>query len=402
MYIPFRGRASIMIGVMLATAAVLAMPRSMCSAFGAGPPRRLASPALRGPSRRRLFRTHLEAVASPPRALPSPPPPPPGPADRTPVGGDVVTVEWTVTPRNGLVVEPLFDASGTVAFVLGGGNYLPALHELVGDLRPGEAVQGKVIDAGWGERNPALIATMPKGGQEGMDYDRIVSGVELELANGVRCVVTGVTDTEFTIDANPPLAGATYSADVKLLSVEEGVTDLLFRGEGGQTGRYEVATFALGCFWGVELEYMRVPGVVGTRVGFTQGKVSASAGPPTYEQVCTGDTGHAEAVMVTFDPKVVQYRRLVQIAMDRLDENKYLLNQVGNDRGTQYRHGIYYHTEDQRKVGREVLNSFGDNCRTELERAGVFYDAEAYHQQYLYKGGQSARKGEETQIRCYG
>ena len=159
-----------MIGVMLATAAVLAMPRSMCSAFGAGPPRRLASPALRGPSRRRLFRTHLEAVASPPRALPSPPPP--GPADRTPVGGDVVTVEWTVTPRNGLVVEPLFDASGTVAFVLGGGNYLPALHELVGDLRPGEAVQGKVIDAGWGERNPALIATMPKGGQEGMELMR--------------------------------------------------------------------------------------------------------------------------------------------------------------------------------------------------------------------------------------
>ena len=186
-----------------------------------------------------------------------------------PTNGDVVTVNWNLEPRGDFVAEPLFDTSGTISFVLQGGNYLPGLHELVATMRPGETVQNTVLDAGWGERRDDLVVKMPK--QEGLDIAKINVGTELMLANGMRCVVTEVGEEDFTIDANPPLAGASYSANVTLVSVEDGPTKLLYREDGNdeekQTGRYEVATFALGCFWGGELEFMRVPGVVATKVG---------------------------------------------------------------------------------------------------------------------------------------
>lgn len=103
-----------------------------------------------------------------------------------------------------------------------------------------------------------------------------------------------------------------------------------------------------------------------------------------------------------YDPSVVSYERLVHLAMDRLGENKYLLNQVGNDKGTQYRHGVYYHTPEQKKVATKIVESFGEDCVTECKPAVKFWIAEEYHQQYLLKGGQSARKGDESTIRCYG
>ena len=320
--------------------------------------------------------------------------------DRKPTKGDIVTVDWNLEPRGDFVAEPLFDTTGQISFLLHGGNYLPGLHELVATLKPGEAVENVVLDAGWGERRDDLVVKMPK--QDNLDMSKINVGTELMLANGLKCVVTEVGEEDFTIDANPPLAGASYSANVKLVSVEEGPTKLLYREDGNedemQTGRYDVATFALGCFWGGELEFMRVPGVVGTKVGYTQGEKEN----PAYKEVCSGTTGHTEAIQIVFDPSVVLYEKLVHIAMDRLDDNKYLLNQVGNDRGTQYRHGIYYHTSEQREVAQKILDTFGDHCKTELEQATVFYDAEDYHQQYLLKGGQSAKKLCDTLIRCYG
>ena len=316
-----------------------------------------------------------------------------------PTNGDVVAVDWNLEPRGDFVAEPLFDTSGTISFVLQGGNYLPGLHELVATMRPGETVQNTVLDAGWGERRDDLVVKMPK---QDLDMAKINVGTELMLANRMRCVVTEVGEEDFTIDANPPLAGASYSVNVTLVSVEDGPTKLLYREDGNdeekQTGRYEVATFALGCFWGGELEFMRVPGVVGTKVGYTQGEKEN----PTYEEVCSGTTGHTEAIQIVFDPSMVSYSKLVHIAMDRLDDSKYMLNQVGNDRGTQYRHGIYYHTSEQREIAREILNTFGEHCVTELEQQQHFYVGEDYHQQYLLKGGQSAKKGDDTVIRCYG
>lgn len=182
-----------------------------------------------------------------------------------------------------------------------------------------------------------------------------------------------------------------------LENVEDGPTVFEFQEEGNK-GTYEVATFALGCFWGGELEMMRQQGVVGTKVGYTQGEKLE----PSYQEVCSGTTGHTEAIMVTYDPSVISYESLVKLAMDRLGENKYLLNQVGNDRGTQYRHGVYYHNEEQKKDAESVMQGFGADCKTECLPAEKFWDAEEYHQQYLLKGGQSARKGDGSTIRCYG
>lgn len=151
----------------------------------------------------------------------------------------------------------------------------------------------------------------------------------------------------------------------------------------------------------IELAYQRMPGVISTHVGYTQGHKEY----PTYEEVCTGATGHTEAIRIVYDPNVVSYKSLVQLGLDRLGDNIYLLYQVGNDRGTQYRHGIYFHNDEQRKVAEELLldrRSGGREVMTELKMAQTFYMAEKYHQQYLLKGGQSAKKGAAETIRCYG
>jgi hypothetical protein len=168
-----------------------------------------------------------------------------------------------------------------------------------------------------------------KGG--GLDTSAIKKGVELVMGNGIRAVVTEISDdeTEFVVDANPPLAGASYLADVKLLSREFGPTEFLYSpNDEFLDSKYQVATFALGCFWGIELAYMREPGVVGTKVGYTQGEKN----DPSYKEVCSGSTGHTESVMILYDSTIVSYERLVLFAMDKLGESKYLLNQVGNDK----------------------------------------------------------------------
>ncbi|GKY95856.1 hypothetical protein MPSEU_000546200 [Mayamaea pseudoterrestris] len=265
-------------------------------------------------------------------------------------------------------------------------------------MKIGEQINDVMLDAGWGEVNPNLIATTSFA-DSGVSKDQIKVGSQLQLANGMTCVVTAVTDKDFTIDANPPMAGAVYKASIKLLGVEDGPDVSKYSEKPKSTGsRYQAFTCALGCFWGGELFFMRQPGVVGTSVGYTQGSIN----DPTYQQVCSGSTGHTEALVVTYDPDIISYDKLCHLAMDRLGENKYLLNQVGNDRGTQYRHGIYYHTPEQKEVAKAVVASFGEDCKTECLPADEFYYAEDYHQQYLLKGGQSARKKDSTVIRCYG
>ena len=104
---------------------------------------------------------------------------------------------------------------------------------------------------------------------------------------------------------------------------------------------YQVATFAGGCFWGTELRFQRQVGVIATAVGYTQGNIDK----PNYEQVCSGSTGHTEAIQLIYDPNVCSYERLVTILLDSI--NPTLENRVGNDKGTQYRHGMYPHTDEQ-------------------------------------------------------
>ncbi|KAL0385192.1 UNVERIFIED_CONTAM: Peptide methionine sulfoxide reductase [Sesamum radiatum] len=168
----------------------------------------------------------------------------------------------------------------------------------------------------------------------------------------------------------------------------------------------ELAQFAAGCFWGVELRFQRVEGVVKTEVGYSQGHVDN----PNYKLVCTGSTNHAEVVRVQFDPKVCPYTTLLDVFWARHDPTT--LNRQGNDVGTQYRSGIYYYNETQAELARESLEAKQKEIKdkkivTEILPAKKFYRAEEYHQQYLEKGGrnglkQSAAKGCNDPIRCYG
>lgn len=319
----------------------------------------------------------------------------------TPKSGDVVTVTYSLIPEGDFVTPPLFD-DGTVSFVLNGGNYLPGLHDLVSKMSVGEKREGISLDAGWGERRDDLVAKVPIA-SSGINPSDLKVGMGLFLANGVECKVVELDDENFTIDANPPMAGSNYQAKVALDSFSSGPSDAKF-GYNSEAvvdddNNYDVLTIALGCFWGGELAYQRENGVVGTSVGYTQGeKVD-----PSYQEVCSGTTGHTEAIQVIFDSSVVSYEDLVRVGMERLGDSRTLVNQVGNDRGTQYRHGVYYHNDEQKAIADAVIASYdGGDCVTECMEATKYYKAEDYHQQYLLKGGQSARKDNKDTIRCYG
>lgn len=331
------------------------------------------------------------------------------PLSRKPKSGDIVTftlLRFQPTSSSGgddddhpLVLEPLFDTTGTLQLVLNGGNYLPGLHVLLSTMKPGERIEGATIDAGYGGFQSDLvfqISTSEIG--DAMDTSAVQVGTVLRMGNGMECRVTDMKDEQWTLDANHLLAGAAYEVDVKLETVEEGITNWEYVGEGGDEHKYKVATVALGCFWGGELAYQRLPGVVSTHVGYTQGHRK----DPTYEEVCAGTTGHTEAIRIVYDPHVVSFSSLVQLGMERLGGDVYKLDQVGNDRGTQYRHGIYFHDDLQREVAQELLKGYGSGVMTEVKPASVFYRAEEYHQQYLLKGGQSAKKGSSSHIQCYG
>ena len=145
------------------------------------------------------------------------------------------------------------------------------------------------------------------------------------------------------------------------------------------------ATFAAGCFWGVEESFRTVKGVITTIVGYTGGKTKN----PTYKQVCTETTQHAEAVQIEYDPKQVLYKELLQIFWSCHDPTT--LNRQGPDVGTQYRSAIFYHTEEQQKEAehskQELQKKTKKTIRTEIVPATSFYRAEEYHQHYLEKRG---------------
>ncbi|KAM7471473.1 hypothetical protein LguiA_009656 [Lonicera macranthoides] len=167
----------------------------------------------------------------------------------------------------------------------------------------------------------------------------------------------------------------------------------------------ELAQFGAGCFWGVELAFQRVEGVVKTEVGYSQGHLH----DPNYKLVCTGSTNHVEVVRLQFDPTLCPYANLLSLFWSRHDPTT--LNRQRGDVGTQYRSGIYYYNEAQARLARESMEAkqmeLKEKIVTEILPAKRFYRAEEYHQQYLEKGGgqgskQSAAKGCNDPIRCYG
>ena len=152
----------------------------------------------------------------------------------------------------------------------------------------------------------------------------------------------------------------------------------------------EKATFAAGCFWGVEAAFRKIKGVVSTRVGYTGGMLDN----PTYKDVCSGKTGHAEAVEVEFDPSIISYDKLLDLFWKIHDPTT--LNRQGPDIGTQYRSAVLCHTEKQKAAAiqsKKKLEGSGiyiDSVITEITPASKFFEAEEYHQRYLEKHGLSS------------
>ncbi len=150
------------------------------------------------------------------------------------------------------------------------------------------------------------------------------------------------------------------------------------------------ATFAAGCFWGVEATFRQIPGVISTRVGYTGGNLQN----PSYEDVCTDRTGHAEAVEVEYDPAKVSYEQLLNVFWENHDPTT--MNRQGPDWGSQYRSAVFFHTPEQQAVAqasKEALDrsgKFHSKIVTQIVPATNFFQAEDYHQQYLEKRGMAS------------
>jgi len=152
----------------------------------------------------------------------------------------------------------------------------------------------------------------------------------------------------------------------------------------------EIATFGAGCFWGVEEAFREVPGVIDTAVGYSNGHTAN----PTYKDVCTDTTGHAEVVQVTFDPAKVTFEQLLDVFWKTHDPTQ--VNRQGPDFGKQYRTAIFFHSAEQEalakksRAAQEAGGKFKRPIATEITPAGTFYRAEEYHQKYLQKRGASS------------
>ncbi|MBT4934838.1 MAG: peptide-methionine (S)-S-oxide reductase MsrA [Rhodospirillaceae bacterium] len=152
----------------------------------------------------------------------------------------------------------------------------------------------------------------------------------------------------------------------------------------------EKATFGAGCFWGVEVAFRRLEGVKATTVGYLGGALK----DPTYQDVCSGQTGHAEVVEVTFDPALVDYQALLDLFWACHDPTT--LNRQGPDMGTQYRSAIFFHGPEQKAKAEASIDAhtkaatFANPIVTEVTATSTFYAAEAYHQQYLEKRGMAS------------
>ncbi|KAK9806192.1 hypothetical protein WJX72_004887 [[Myrmecia] bisecta] len=302
--------------------------------------------------------------------------------------GDYVQVHYTGTLEDGTQ----FDSSrqrSPLEFIIGAGRVIQGFDDAVTGLAVGETRKQTVpSENGYGSHRPDLIVAIPAKAAP----DGLAAGATVQLSNGMQARVLDVTKDQITIDANHELAGKTLIFDVELMKLVKG-------------SQIESATFAAGCFWGPELRFQRVPGVIVTKVGYSQ----ADRTDLTYEEVCSGLTGAAEVVQVMYDPQEVSYRQLVDVFFQ--GHNPTQKDRQGGDEGTQYRSGIYWHTPEQRQIAEEALKDaqtdWPEPIVTELEEVKNFTEAEQHHQQYLARGGrfgqpQNPSKGCDDPIRCYG
>jgi len=150
------------------------------------------------------------------------------------------------------------------------------------------------------------------------------------------------------------------------------------------------ATFAAGCFWGIEAAFEKIKGVEKTTVGYTGGKTKN----PTYEQVCTGATNHTEAIEIIYNPDEIKYEQLLETFWMMHDPTQ--KNRQGPDIGTQYRSAIFYHNQEQKQIAKQSKKQkekdLGVKIQTEITAASEFYESEEYHQKHLKKQGRNSCK----------
>lgn len=174
--------------------------------------------------------------------------------------------------------------------------------------------------------------------------------------------------------------GVACGADQPNQSIPVSDMHTVTQGSPMPSGKTEIATLGGGCFWCVEAIYQDLKGVSKVESGYSGGHIDK----PTYREVCSGLTGHAEVIQVTFDPEVISYRDILRIFFTVHDPTT--LNRQGNDKGTQYRSVIYYHSEEQKKIAEEVKveakEAWDDPIVTEISAFDKFFKAEDYHQNY--------------------
>lgn len=307
--------------------------------------------------------------------------------------GDAVEVHYVEQVQQGdeqvVVRNSRVPEEKPLHFIVDDGKVVKGLEELVVGMKIGEVRQAVVTpDKAYGERHSNMMAKL----QKSQAPEGVKVGIQVGLQNGMTAVVTEEDDESFTIDANHPLAGRDVGYEVELLSVSP-------------RERIQEAYFGGGCFWGVELKLQRIPGVLNTEVGYSNGHVDGV----TYEDVCSGQTGHNEVVRVKFDNGNIPFEDLVTRFFDIHDPTT--LDRQGNDVGTQYRSGVYVTNEEQRQIAERVIEDlqpkFSGQIVTEVAMVDKYNCAEDYHQQYLEKGGrfgkpQSAAKNCTDPVRCYG
>lgn len=292
---------------------------------------------------------------------------------------DYVKIDLSISKNGSVLLDTPYD-QGKVGFVIGGGRFFKEINEYAEKTAVGESVKFSCCVA---EFNSEMTAKIPIENAPG----GLRVGDLVKMANGMSVRVSEVTEEFISIDANPALAGELLDIELKIL-------------QRFPHSFLQQATFAAGCFWGLELAFQRVEGVAFTAVGYTHGQIDN----PSYEEVCEGTTGHAESVTMLFNPEEVSFEELLNIFWSRHDPTQ--LNGQGNDIGTQYRGGVYYHTDEQKLTAEQSMislqNKIGKPLATELLPACKFWMSEEYHQQYLEKGGQSGKKTAVEKIRCYG